>query len=1404
MLAREDPDLKDLANRIHTLYFLATPHRGSEFSKLLANILGVSYGQKPFVSELNRDSDSITQINDSFRHFAKDVQLWSFYETELSNLVVTQAVIVDKSSATLGFPNEKCYPLNADHRGVCKFHLQTDPNYQTLRNSFSATIDKILFDSNITFPFFEEATSKLQLDQLVELTGISKPPEDELSTLEDIRIPGTCEWFIKKEVYQSWQGAQPGSWPFFWLTGNAGFGKSVISSCVINELQQKKLRVSYFFFKYGNSDKSTTVGCLQALMYQMARADNSILQRLLEVQKSSPSWEKWDEKTIWQKLFLGCIFKGIGLKTYFWVIDAVDECQKSPSFLNLLTNAPPWLRILFTSRMNLDIERCLNSIKNVEHYELQKEDTLDDFNKLIKSKMEHVPASYGRGTEKLRQRILEKASGSFLWTSLVIRRLEETYSEEEAEKVLAEVPTDMNALYSKMLQSVLQNSRAVVLAKSIYMWTSLSLRPLKIDGLQCALKMDTHQTVYNLERFISSISGQLVSVNQNHEAEVIHQTAKEYLLQQKTYSDLSLHRLQCHTRMAEICLTLLAGNFTKGQELEVLKGNLAPSMLVPASDFRDYACKYFSDHLGNGSSEDDQNWNLLCKFLDCNVLVWVEYLAEKRSLRSLTRAATNLQAYFRRRLKYLSPISPQRNNVETWIYDLFRLGAKFGVNLNISPSSIRNLVPAMCPSDSHISKFHASQSPQTGLKIKGMTDRSWDDCLARVDYPTQQTSAIGCGDQYSAVALFDGTICLYFQGSTQSKLSLTHGERAKILVFSRDDSYLASGSQRKVKVWDPGEGIQLWAFDTDHQSLTLLFVEEEGALVAATQGNYTIRWDICEGRETGQWQWTDTLHGTTNEQKSWQQPRRALFSPNHGTLAVSYRGLPLYLFDLATQKFLGCFSRETGDVLSGIASYHVVDALAFNPNPKMNILVVSYGDGELAVYDVESTQLRYRRSCVFAHCLTCSPDGRTLVTGSSRGTLQIFNFAYTGEEYLLQLYSINAYEDGIRDIAFYSNNLRFADIRRSTYRIWEPSILVCHNVDGGSQNELSHKVSVEVRSVSMLEEPPDPEITAMCCPSGGNFVFCGKRDGSVSYFETNTARQKEILYRHAKNIAITCIAFIEARSLLVTADEAGRVLISQIIVSIESCELLSIVAEIRSKDSLSALLPSLSYTKLLLRGKRSAQVWTTEGKNVGATIFFGDDEEKTFTNHPLHPDHFVSIDQGDIRIFSWTDARESAHSLYARQADERLSSSYIEQWSPPLLAFLSKRNTASTSTKYPKLRIWPASDIIASNFLPPSIPLLSFDNNTYRIRQIISVTGSVVFFLDLDLWICSLDLITALSISKGASRHFFLLSEWQSIDGGFIIEYVPATCEFVVARKHQVLVISRGLTFEEPWISKSD
>lgn len=563
----------------------------------------------------------------------------------------------------------------------------------------------------------------------------------------------------------------------------------------------------------------------------MARSDEAVLGRLLEVEEDAPSWEHWDEKIIRRKLFMGCIFQESNPLPQFWVIDALDECQKFPVLLNLFTKIPSYLRIFLTSRSTQEVEQGLNTLGPLaEHYQIQKEDTIGDLSIFVSSRMDRLPASDVKGRTKLKDRILLKASGYFLWVSLIVRELEQAYSEEGAEEILNEVPADMNKLYIRMLESVPKNGRPTRLAKSILMWTLLSLRALTLDEMQYAIKLDTNETVHNLSKSISTICGQLVCVDQSNRVQSIHQTAKAFLLHQNDHPNLAMNKQQSHTRIPGICLKFLAGNSLKGQNLRRMKN--ASSVLTPGAEFADYACVFFSDHLQKCSSEDSTTWNLLCEFLNSSVLPWIEYLARIGKLYHITRPAKNLRAYLMRRLKYLTPLSSQKMSLETWINGLIRLSAKFRTSLTISPSSIHTLILALCPSESIISKTYASR--QRGLLVKGLTDKTWDDCLARIEYPAHQTSAAAHGDRYLAAAVSDGTIFLYYWDSMQAKFALSHGKRAKTLVFSSEDRYLASGGLREVKIWNLESKTQVWAFDTTHQALTLLFINESTALAAAT------------------------------------------------------------------------------------------------------------------------------------------------------------------------------------------------------------------------------------------------------------------------------------------------------------------------------------------------------------------------------------------------------------------------------------------------------------------------------------------------------------------------------------------------------------------------------------------
>ncbi len=52
-------------------------------------------------------------------------------------------MVVDKTSATLGYPNEISKSLNADHHTVCKFDGVNDPNYVSVRNGLKTLVTSV-------------------------------------------------------------------------------------------------------------------------------------------------------------------------------------------------------------------------------------------------------------------------------------------------------------------------------------------------------------------------------------------------------------------------------------------------------------------------------------------------------------------------------------------------------------------------------------------------------------------------------------------------------------------------------------------------------------------------------------------------------------------------------------------------------------------------------------------------------------------------------------------------------------------------------------------------------------------------------------------------------------------------------------------------------------------------------------------------------------------------------------------------------------------------------------------------------------------------------------------------------------------------------------------------------------
>lgn len=153
------------------MFFLATPHRGSDYAAVLNNILTISgiMSSRQYLTDITTGSISAQLINEDFEKYASDLPIFSFYETLQMKLGISSSLVVEKSSAILGralcsagskperlknilmvshqglgFRRERVQYLNANHRDICKFDSPDDRNYATLKNAIiSATQDTL-------------------------------------------------------------------------------------------------------------------------------------------------------------------------------------------------------------------------------------------------------------------------------------------------------------------------------------------------------------------------------------------------------------------------------------------------------------------------------------------------------------------------------------------------------------------------------------------------------------------------------------------------------------------------------------------------------------------------------------------------------------------------------------------------------------------------------------------------------------------------------------------------------------------------------------------------------------------------------------------------------------------------------------------------------------------------------------------------------------------------------------------------------------------------------------------------------------------------------------------------------------------------------------------------------------
>ncbi|KAK8052793.1 hypothetical protein PG996_012094 [Apiospora saccharicola] len=229
---------------------------------------------------------------------------------------------------------------------------------------------------------------------------------------------GTGQWFLKSEAYKKWKTKRNS---LLWLNGIPGCGKTVLSSSIVDDLEQGIIssNVVYFYFDFNDVAKQSLEKAIASLVLQLycKRTD---LQREADVLYSSchDGSRQPDSPSLF-KLFQSMVQKA---GEVWIVLDALDECHgRNEGFAGGLL---PWTRclrnagldvhLLVTSRPEQDIQATIESWAYADEIvSLQSGLVSDDINAYIKARTREMPRWQSRPDmqDKIESALVKKADG---------------------------------------------------------------------------------------------------------------------------------------------------------------------------------------------------------------------------------------------------------------------------------------------------------------------------------------------------------------------------------------------------------------------------------------------------------------------------------------------------------------------------------------------------------------------------------------------------------------------------------------------------------------------------------------------------------------------------------------------------------------------------------------------------------------------------------------------------------------------------------------------------------------------------------------------------------------------------------------------------------------------------------
>lgn len=456
------------------------------------------------------------------------------------------------------------------------------------------------------------------------------------------------EWILCDPKFERWRDGEEDC--LLWIKGGAGKGKTMIAIGLIEELLQfcrkSSNAMTYFFCQNADSQLNTLEGMIKGLIVQLLDQQPALkkcLRSRWDTTTNSFDRDLTSWKTLWH-ILLEMIDQCDCSKTYL-VVDALDECQDGDvdEFLKALvmnglhSSDRRGVKWLLTSRPLDSAERTLPA-----HDPLQLTLELESshISKAVKTyitdkvnELSHKKEYQKRLKDEVELQLRQRSEETFLWVSLVCKRLEDV-SREDALAVIQKTPHGLRPLYGQAFKQLGHGqTKQIPMCMRMLKVMMLAYRPLRlgefaaIAGFQENDELNLMSLAIRCASFIR-LRGRSV--------EFVHQSARDFLAEKDQQLVLDSHGIRGHCDIAMNCLSYLSLSLkvnllgvlpdTHLEIVEALRARNEHSVLENV----EYAAIFWGQHVWDINSIHSRGHaitrGLIIEFLYTKLPEWLECL----------------------------------------------------------------------------------------------------------------------------------------------------------------------------------------------------------------------------------------------------------------------------------------------------------------------------------------------------------------------------------------------------------------------------------------------------------------------------------------------------------------------------------------------------------------------------------------------------------------------------------------------------------------------------------------------------------------------------------------------------------------------------------------------------------